>query len=61
MGKYLKHFNTESEYEEFKNNSGQFVQPNVSAIGIVQDGSGNGDMTINNVHFSAQFGSGYGE
>jgi len=59
MGKYLKHFNSDYEYQQFLN-SGGFVTPNVSAIGYISDGSGNGSMTIDAVHYTADFGSSYG-
>lgn len=58
MGKYLKRFDSESDYAEYAQ-SENFVKPNVSLIGVV-DASHGGAITINGVHYSAEYGSSYG-
>jgi hypothetical protein len=59
MGKYLKHFGSDYEYQQYYG-SGNFVTPNVSAVGTIYEGSGGGNMTIDAVHYTADFGSSYG-
>ena len=60
MGKYLKRFDTDYDYNQFVQ-SGELVKPNVSVIGYIYSGSGaSGDLEIDGVHYSADFGSSYG-
>lgn len=58
MGKYLKRFDSETDYAEYEQ-SGNFVKPNVSVIGtFVESGDG---LSIDGVHYTADYGSGYGK
>ena len=60
MGKYLKRFGSEYEYAQYEQ-SGEFIKPNVSVIGYIQSGSGaQGNLTIDGIHYTADYGSSYG-
>lgn len=60
MGKYLKRFGSDYEYNQYVE-SGNFVKPNVSVIGYIESGSGAiGNLEIDGVHYTADFGSSYG-